>query len=54
MTIWLVEVVRQSGTDVHVFSTEEKAEAFRNQRTEPCVVSAYEMDRPDLYYGEPA
>ena len=51
-TVWLVEVIRKGGSDNHVFSTEELAEAFREKRTEPCVISAYEMDRPDLYYGE--
>ena len=54
MTVWTVEVVRQSGSDFHVFSTEEKARAFTEERTEPCIVSFYEVDRPDLYYGEAA
>ena len=54
MTVWMVEVVRQSGLDVHVFSTEEKADAFREKRTEPCIISTYEVDRPEVYYGEAA
>ena len=57
MTVWTVEVVtveREGGVDIHVFSTMEKAYAFARGRDETCVITNYEVDRPDLYYGEAA
>lgn len=55
MTVWIVQVLRgETSLDIHVFSTQEKAQAFAYERSEPCVITDYEVDRPDLYYAAAA